>query len=183
MLHRALLLAGVALLPLFATATPLVVDPASVKIEVTVKATMHGFTGKLDTAGVTLEGDAATGAITTATVRFAWADLKTGDKARDKEMLVWATGKSPEGVFTLTKLTPTAEADTFTVAGSLALNGQTQDLSFPVKIARTAAGWTIAGETKIDHRDWGLPKIRKFGLLTVDPIVTITFALATKPAA
>mgnify|MGYP001454578624 CR=1 FL=1 len=183
MLHRALLLAGVALLPLFATATPLVVDPASVKIEVTVKATMHGFTGKLDTATVTLDGDAAAGTVATATVRFAWADLKTGDTARDKEMLAWATAQSPEGVFTLAKLTPAPTADTFTATGALALNGQTRDLSFPVKIAKTATGWTITGETQIDHRNWGLPKIRKFGLLTVDPIVTITFALATKPAA
>lgn len=183
MLHRALLLAGVALLPLFATATPLVVDPASVKIEVVVKATMHGFTGKLGAATIALDGDAAPGTVTAATVRFAWADLKTGDAARDKEMLAWATAQSPEGVFTLAKLAPAPTVDTFTATGSLTLNGQPRDISFPVKIAKTAAGWTIAGETQIDHRDWGLPKIRKFGLLTVDPVVTISFSLAAKPAA
>ena len=183
MLPRRSLLALLALVPTFLVATPLTVDPATVKIEVEARATMHGFTGKLDTATVALEGDPASGAITAATVRFAWADLKTGDKARDKEMLAWAAGKNPDGVFKLATLAPTAGTDTFTASGSLALNGQTRDLSFPVKVARTAAGWTIAGETKIDHRDWGLPKIRKFGLLTVDPIVVIRFSLNAKAGA
>lgn len=183
MMRRFLLLVCAALLPPLAAAAPLAVDPASVKIEVVVKATMHGFTGKLDAATVALDGDAAAGTVAAATVRFAWADLKTGDPARDKEMLAWATAQSPEGVFTLAKLTPAPTADTFTATGSLALNGQPRDISFPVKIAKGAAGWTISGTTQIDHRDWGLPKIRKFGLLTVDPVVTITFTLVAKPAA
>ena len=181
MFHRYLLLVCAALLPAFLAAAPLAVDPASVKIEVDVHATMHGFTGKLDTATVTLDGDAA--AIAAATVRFVWTDLKTGDTSRDKEMVAWATAKSPEGVFTLAKLEPAAAADSFTATGTLALNGQPREISFPVKIVKTATGWTVAGETKIDHRDWGLPKIRKFGMLTVDPVVTIRFSLAAKPAA
>ncbi len=180
---RRLLLVLLALVPAFVFAASLAVDPASVKIAIEAHATMHGFTGKLDTATVALDGDAATGVISAATVRFAWADLKTGDTSRDKEMLAWATGTSPEGVFTLSKLTPTSSAETFTAAGTLALNGQSKDVSFPVKIAHSAAGWTVAGETKIDHRDWGLPKIRKFGMLTVDPIVLIRFSLAAKPGA
>lgn len=183
MIHRLLTFACAALLPVFATAAPLTVDPASVKIEVVAKATMHGFTGKLATATISLDGEAAAGAITAATVRFAWSNLKTGDTSRDKEMLAWATAKSPEGVFTLAKLAPGATADTFTATGSLALNGQAKEISFPVKIAKTAAGWAVSGETTIDHRDWGLPKIRKFGMLTVDPVVTITFSLVAKPAA
>lgn len=182
MIHRLFLIACVALLPFAAAAAPLAVDPASVKIEVAAKATMHGFTGKLDTATVTLEGDDAAGTISAATVRFAWADLKTGDTSRDKEMLAWATAKSPEGVFLLIRLTPSS-VTTFTATGSLALNGQTREISFPVTIAKTPAGWAVSGETTIDHRDWGLPKIRKFGMLTVDPVVTIRFSLTAKPAA
>lgn len=180
MISRLLSIACLALLPVFAAAGPLVVDPASVKIEITVRATMHGFTGKLDTTTVTLDGDAAS--IAAATVRFAWADLKTGDTARDKEMLAWATAQSPEGVFLLGKLTPASAAGTFTASGSLALNGQTHEISFPATIAKTAAGWAVSGTATIDHRNWGLPKIRKFGMLTVNPVVTITFALAAKPA-
>ncbi len=183
MLHRRSLLALLALLPVFAFSAPLAVDPASVKISVGVHATMHGFTGRLGTAAVALDGDAATGAIAAATVRFAWSDLKTGDTARDREMVAWATGKSTEGVFTLAKLAPTSDAAVFTAAGTLALNGQTRDVAFPVKITRTASGWDISGETTIDHRDWGLPKIRKFGMLTVDPVVTISFSLSAKPGA
>jgi polyisoprenoid-binding protein YceI len=182
MIHRLLLIACLALIPFGAAATPLAVDPASVKIEVAAKATMHDFTGKLATASVTLDGDAAAGTISAATVRFAWTDLKTGDTSRDKEMLAWATAKSPEGVFLLIRLTPTTPT-TFTATGSLALNGQTREISFPVTIAKSPAGWAVSGETTFDHRDWGLPKIRKFGMLTVNPVVTIRFSLTAKPEA
>ncbi len=183
MLPRRSFLALLALLAPLAFAAPLTVDPASVKIEVDVHATLHGFTGQLAATTVTLDGDPATGAIATASVRFAWMDLKTGDTARDKEMVAWATAHNAAGVFTLAKLSPTSGPETFTATGTLALNGQTRDVTFPVKITHTAAGWTIAGETKIDHRDWGLPKIRKFGMLTVDPIVLIRFSLAAQPRA
>lgn len=172
-LSLALLLAW----PFVGSAAPLAVDPAAVKIEVEARATMHGFTGKLDRADVSLEGDPAAGTISTAEVRFAWADLKTGDKGRDQELMAWATANSPDGVFLLATLRPSGQADTFTATGSLSLNGQSHDVTFPVKVVRTAAGWDVSGSTKIDHRDWGLPKIRKFGLLTVDPAVTIRFAL------
>ena len=182
MIDRFLLLACAVLFPVFAAAAPFTVDPASIKIEVAARATMHGFTGKLDSALVTLDADAATGTISAATVRFAWADLKTGDTARDKEMLAWATAKSPEGVFLLVKLAPGTAADTFTATGTLTLNGPSREISFPATIAKTAAGWAVSGTATIDHRNWGLPKIRKFGMLTVNPVVTITFALTAKPA-
>ncbi|MFT3830545.1 MAG: YceI family protein [Opitutaceae bacterium] len=183
MRHRRLLALLLAAMPALGLAAPLQVNPSTVKLTVDARATMHSFTGAVANPAVSIEGDAASGTITAATVRFAWADLKTGDKARDRDLLEWATAKSAEGVFTLVKLTPGASADAFTAAGTLALNGQTRELSFPVKIVRTTAGWDISGEAKIDHRDWGLPKIRKFGMLTVDPVVTIRFALAAAPGA
>lgn len=183
MRHHRLLALLLAALPALGLAAPLKVDPSAVKLTVDAHATMHSFTGTVAHPAVTVEADPAAGAITAATVRFAWADLKTGDKARDKEMLEWATAKSAEGVFILVKLAPGGSADAFTATGTLALNGQTRELSFPVKIVRTAAGWDISGEAKIDHRDWGLPKIRKFGMLTVDPVVTIRFALSASPGA
>lgn len=183
MLPRRSLLALFALLPVLACAAPLAVDPASVAITVGARATMHGFTGRLATAAIALEGDVTSGAITSASVRFRWSDLKTGDAARDKEMVAWATAKSAEGTFLLVSLAPTPVATTFTATGSLALNGQTRDVSFPVTIVRTPAGWDVTGETTIDHRDWGLPKIRKFGMLTVDPNVSIRFHLSATPGA
>jgi polyisoprenoid-binding protein YceI len=178
-----LLLVALAALPVFSVAAPLQVNPSAVTLTVDVHATMHSFTGNAGNPIVALDGDAATGRISAGTVRFAWADLKTGDKSRDKEMAAWATTKSPEGVFTLVTLAPGASADAFTATGTLALNGQTREISFPVKIVRTSIGWDISGETTIDHRDWGLPKIRKFGFLTVDPTVTIRFALSASAGA
>lgn len=175
---HSLFLALFALLPALLPAAPLNVVADSVKIEVVVRATMHGFTGKLDHAAVALASEPGSGAILSATVGFAWADLKTGDTARDKEMVAWATAHAPAGSFSLTTLTPAAAPDSYTAAGSLTLNGQTKAITFPAKIVRTATGWTISGLVAIDHRDWGLPKIRKFGFLTVDPNVTIRFSLA-----
>ncbi len=166
-----------ALLPALAFSAPLAVDPASVKITVDAHATMHAFTGTLEKAAVSLDADPESGTITTATVRFAWADLKTGDKGRDKEMIHWATATSPEGVFLLLRLAPGETPESYTATGSLALNGRTKEITFPVKIVRDARGWAVSGATTIDHRDWGLPKIRKFGMLTVDPVVTIRFSL------
>ncbi len=182
MLLRRLSLALLLALPVFAFAAPLSVDPASVRIEVEARATMHGFTGRLAKADVALETTPAGDALAAASVRFAWSDLKTGDKARDREMLAWATARSPDGAFLLLELEPTSGPDTYTASGSLSLNGETRDIAFPVKIARDAAGWSLSGETRIDHRDWGLPKIRKFGFLTVDPVVAIRFSLTASTA-
>lgn len=182
MLLRRLSLALLFALPIFGSAAPLTVNPDSVKIEVDARATMHGFTGRLDKADVALETTPAGDAIASASVRFAWADLKTGDKGRDKEMLAWATAKSPDGAFLLLKLAPTSAANTYTASGSLSLNGESREISFPITIVHGATGWSVSGETKIDHRDWGLPKIRKFGMLTVDPVVTIRFSLTAATA-
>ena len=178
MLPRRLLPVLLALLPAAAPAAPLVVDPAATKLAVEVRATMHSFTGVVGHPAIALEGDDATGAITGATVRFAWSDLKTGDTARDRELVAWASAKEPAGAFTLTTLSPTPHADTFTATGTLTLNGVSREIRFPAQIARTPHGWTISGAVALDHRDWGLPKIRKFGLLTVDPTVTIRFTLS-----
>jgi len=179
-MRHLLLVFGAALAAPFASAVPLTVDPASIKIEVVVHATMHGFTGKLDKAVVHLDGDPAAGTLTQADVSFAWADLKTGDTGRDKEMLTWAgAAKNAAGRFVLKTLASDAKG-ILTATGALELAAQTHEISFPVTVAKTAAGWSVSGEAKFDHRDWGLPKIRKFGMLTVDPVVTVRFALAAK---
>lgn len=160
-----------------ATAAPLAVVPGSASVEVAVRATGDSFTAKLAKSEIALAGDPATGAIATADVRFNWADLKTGKDARDKEMLKWAgADKNPAGHFALSKLAAAADG-ALTATGTLELAGQSHELSFPVKVARTDADWTVSGETPLDHRLWGLPKIRKFAVLTVDPVVTVRFAL------
>jgi len=182
-MKRLLCLFGLALLgaPLL-PAVPFAVDPAALKIEVVIHSTMHTFTAKLDPATVVLDGDPAAGTFAQADVRFAWADLKTGDTARDKEMLTWAgAAKNPGGHFVLKTLAADSKG-VLTAGGSLELAAQTHDISFPVTVAKAATGWSVSGETKIDHRDWGLPKIRKFGMLTVDPVVTVRFTFVAKPA-
>lgn len=178
MLPRRLLPVLLALLPAAAFAAPLVVDASATKLSVEVHATMHSFTGVVGHPAIALEGDTATGAITAATVRFAWSDLKTGDTARDREMVAWASPKDPAGTFTLGSLASAAQSDSFNATGLLTLNGQSREIRFPVQIVRTAPGWVVSGEVAIDHREWGLPKIRKFGVLTVDPTVTIRFTLS-----
>ena len=62
-------------------------------------------------------------------------------------------------------------------------DGKEKAVDFPVTIVPSAAQWSLDGEAVIDTRDFGLPIIRMFGLLTVDPQVKVRFHLQAKPAA
>ena len=50
-------------------------------------------------------------------------------------------------------------------------------------IVPSATAWSLDGEAVLDTRDFGLPIIRMFGLLTVDPQVKVRFHLQAKPSA
>lgn len=152
-------------------------------LEVDIHATGHSFTAKLEHFDATLEGDAAAHRVDRATVRFRWAELKTGKDARDKEMMKWAGAEqNPEGRFVLEKLTPQGDGGALQATGTLELAGQSHPISFPVKIETAADSWKISGEATLDHRDWGLKKIRKLGVMSVDPIVKVHFTVPLRGA-
>lgn len=161
---------------------PLVIDLAQSRVEVVVKATIDSFTGKLSTYKADIIVD--DGHVTAATFRFRFADVCTGKDGRDEVMRAWQeTPRHPEGVFTLRSLAATATEEKLLVRGELTLHGVTREIEFPASITTDRVLYAIDGQAPLDTRDFGLPVIRKFGLLKVNPVVTVCFHLQGAVAA
>ena len=161
-----------------AAEAPLTIDLAASRVDIAVKATVDSFVGKLSDYVATITVDPETGAVITSKVNFHFSDVKTGNEKRDREMNEWQqTDKFPEGNFSLDSLT-SASPGKFAVRGRLTLHGSTHELSFPAAIARDGANVTVDGEAVVDTRVFGLPVIRKFAVLKVDPLVVVRFHLA-----
>lgn len=173
--------AGLAIVsPLARAAAPvrLILDPASSHIDVQVKVTIDSFTAHLATYQASVAVDPASHAVTAASLSFNWADLRTGNPDRDVQMNQWQDSATyPTGRFTVTSVTPTGNAGVAQVKGTLELHGRTRPLAFPVTLRQHGAIETVDGATPVDYRDFGLPIIRKFGLLKVHPVVRVVFHL------
>jgi polyisoprenoid-binding protein YceI len=173
-LSAVLLLASA--MTLTAAERPLVLEPEQSRIEIAVKATVDSFVGRL----VAYDPEivvADDGTISRARVAFHFRDVQTGKESRDKAMHKWQeTNAHPDGLFVLTSLDPGVGA-TATARGRLSLHGMTRDLEFPISINRDGARLAIDGEAAIDTREFGLPAIRVFALLRVNPVVHVRFHL------
>ncbi|MFA6961186.1 MAG: YceI family protein [Opitutaceae bacterium] len=172
---RGLFLTG--LLPVVLAAAPasLVIDSAQSRVEVVVEATVDSFTGKLNAYKADITVDE--GRITAATFNFRFADVHTGKDGRDESMHEWQdTPKHPNGTFTLHSLDPIS-GDRFTAHGTLVFHDITREIAFPVVVMTDRKIYSIDGTAPFDTRDFGLPVIHKFGLLRVDPVVTVRFHL------
>ncbi|HEY8991008.1 MAG TPA: YceI family protein [Luteolibacter sp.] len=171
------------LLPVFAAAVPvpLIVDPAQSRVEIVVKATVDSFTGTLDAYKADISVDA--GRVVAGTFGFRFDQVHTGKDGRDAAMHEWQeTPKHPDGLFTLTSIETAADGH-LTAKGSLAFHGVTKDMAFPVSVTTDRKLYSIDGEASLDTREFGLPIIRKFALLKVDPIVKVRFHLQGSVAA
>jgi polyisoprenoid-binding protein YceI len=165
------------LLPGRAAECTLAVDKAHSRVEVAVKATVDSFTATLSDFDATLAVDPAAGRITSAVFTFRFADLFTGKKDRDHEMLVWEDAEHfPDGRFELTALDP-VPAGGYVARGRLRLHGVDRLLEFPVSVTGDGRTYAIDGNVKLDTRDFGLEVIRKLLLLKVDPQVQVRFHL------
>ena len=167
--------------PLGAAEHPLALDPAHSRIDVAVKASFHSFNAHLGVYSTALAVDDA-GRISTARVDFNFRDLATGKPARDQAMHEWQqTDRFPDGSFVLSALEPRGPG-AFNAVGKLILHGTTRELSFPVSVSHDGAVYAIDGDAPIDTREHGLPIIRMFGMLKVEPVVHVRFHLqARKP--
>lgn len=155
----------------------LTIDQGNSRIEIAVKSTVDSFVGKLVAYTPTLTLDSVAGKVTAAKIAFHFNDVKTGDEKRDHEMHIWQqTEKFPDGDFTLGTLEPSTDGK-LVAHGTLTFHGAAHALEIPVKVARTESSVTVDGEAMVDTRLCGLPVIRKFGLLKVDPIVGVRFHL------
>lgn len=152
------------------------IDPLQSRVDIAVHATMDSFTGHLQHCDpvITLGDD---GAITAVRVPFHFRDVATGKPKRDAAMHEWQkTEQFPDGEFVLASLTPLHPGQ-FTAQGRLTFHGVTRDLAFPVAVTTDQALYAIDGEAVLDTREFGLPVIRVFGLLKVDPLVKVSFHL------
>ena len=168
-------LATLFLLPLALSAADrsLKADPARSFVEVDVKSTVDNFTAHLDAYALRATVDDK-GRVKTATLTFKFDDLKTGKPDRDKKMLEWLGGDEPAGKFELgiLALAPDGQGQ---ANGNLTFHGATGLVEFPVNVSKAGESYVIKGEATIDYRNWKLKVIRSFGVLKVDPFVTIRF--------
>jgi polyisoprenoid-binding protein YceI len=155
----------------------LVIDPALSRVEIQVKATVDSFVGRLAAYDARLTFDDAARRVTAAVFRFKFSDVKTGKADRDAQMNEWQqTVQHPEAVYTLTSLAAGVDGR-LTATGTFRLHGVERTLVFPVAVTEDNSVVAIDGEVKLDTREFGLPVIRKFAVLKVDPLVTVRFHL------
>lgn len=165
----------------FAEPVPLSIDAAQSRVEIVVKATVDSFTGKLDAYKAAISVD--DGRVVSARLDFRFSDVRTGKPARDEAMHEWQeTARHPDASFVLAALKPAAEGR-LTATGALTLHGVTKEISFPVSVIRDGDRYAFDGEATLDTRDHGLPVIRKFLMLKVDPSVVVRFHLQGSPKA
>lgn len=156
---------------------PLAIDPAQSSVEVVVRATVDSFTGKLDAYVADISVEPASHQIVSAAFAFKFADVHTGKADRDQAMLDWEeVATHPDANFQLLRLVP-SPAGSLLATGRLTLHGVTRELTFPVSVTHEGERYGIDGAVTLDTRLFGLPLIRKFMVLKVDPEVLVRFHL------
>lgn len=165
-----------------AAEAPLTIDAAQSRVEIGVKATVDSFTGKLERYDAVIVVDPASAEVRSARFAFRFEDVKTGKADRDEEMHKWQdTPHNPDGVFTLVSFAR-GEDGGRVATGTLVFHGRSREITFPVSITHDGGLYAIDGEATLDTRDFGLPVIKKFLLLKVDPAVKVRFHLQGRAA-
>lgn len=150
------------------------VDHAASKVEFSSRATMHGFTGSIESWELDLR--ITDGAELPDVVVFTGngASMTTAHGKRDAEMHHWMEhDKFPDVQFTLLRFSGTPEARV--AEGELTLHGVSLSVAIPVTLERHGNSLTVSGGTVLDTTRFGLPQFRKFGVLTVAPEVKVSF--------
>lgn len=175
-MNVARLLATLLLLPaaVFAADRVVKVDKSRSFIEADVDATKN-FTTRLEQYDLAITTDGA-GKIKSSILTFKFTNLKSGDAARDADMIKWLGGGEPEARFEsgVIALAPDGQGQ---ATGRLTFHGATQLIEFPINVTKEGEVYTLVGEETINYKDWGLKVIRKALILTVNPEVKIRFKL------
>ncbi len=165
-----------------ANAAPLVLDRAKSHVDIAVEATVDSFVAHLEDFQVAITLDPGSGRVEAAAFRANLSAVKTGRADRDHDMSVWLqTSEFPQVAFELETL-ERGPNGAFTARGQVQLHGERHEVSFPVRITADQGLTTIDGVAALDTREFGLPIIRKFWILTVDPVVHVRFHLQGAPA-
>jgi polyisoprenoid-binding protein YceI len=84
-------------------------------------------------------------------------------------------------IFALTALEPLIGGKSI-ARGQLRFHGVERTVSFPISIETNKQTIVMDGDVTIDTRDYGLPVIKKYFILMVDPILNLHFHLQGKLA-
>ena len=153
------------------------VNTADSVIDVAVSATGDHFVAKLAGFESHISVGDSNHLPTAASIRWDFADLKTGKKGCDKEMLHWLNhAETPKGQFVMSKCE--VKDGMVHVSGKLTLHDVVREISIPMSMLREGNRVAFEGSVKLDHRDFGLPKIVKFVVLKVEPVLNVHFKLA-----
>lgn len=156
---------------------PLSVDPAQSRIDVAVHATVDSFVGTLSHYKAAIAINPADGRIGSASLSFAFSDLKTGKSDRDAKMLSWEQGaRYPDASFVLGSLSQTS-GDEYRAIGTFTMHGVSRQITFPVSVTTDHKTYAVDGTVRLDTREYGLPIIRVALFLKVDPVVVVHFHL------
>lgn len=156
---------------------PLELDAARSSVGVAVKATFDSFEGRVDRYETEILVDPERRSVERAQFSFDFADLRTGRPRRDRDLLEWSDNRRhPVVRFRLERLERSDGAPTL-ARGQLEIHGVRHEVAFPVSFLVDGPLCSIDGVVQLDYRDFGLPLIRKFLLLTVDPLLQVRFHL------
>ena len=156
---------------------PLVdIDTDASRIGIAVRLSMGSFKGVLEKYDARIQIAAGDQSISSAEFDFDFADLKTGNKRRDKDMLEWMDYENhPKGSFHLEEVA--AQGEQLEARGTVTIHGVSKSIAFPVTIAVEGEHATAEGSVKLNFLDFDLKPIRKMLIITVKPEVTIDFHL------
>jgi len=163
---------------LFAGETPLAIDTSHSHIEAIITSAMENFTANLTAYDTIISVDPVEKRVGSAVLKFRFADIKTGNEKRDSTMRAWQqTDQFPECVYVLDALLP-AGGGSFKARGKFILHGITKDLTIPVTISfANTDTCMIDGDVALDTTAFGLPPIRQYVLLKVNPTLQVKFHL------
>lgn len=146
-------------------------------VEVQVHATLDTFVVRLEQFRADIAINRAARLVEGVEVNFLMTDLRTGRALRDQHMLEWEEhDRFPSVAFRLTGQVASA-AGPRPVRGVVTLHGVEHEVAFNVTFLMQDSVCSIDGEAEIDYRDYGLPLIRKYWVLRVDPVLRVRFHL------
>jgi polyisoprenoid-binding protein YceI len=152
------------------------IDPDASRIEIAVRLSMGSFKGVLKKYDARIQIAAGDKSTRAAELDFDFADLKTGNKRRDKDMLKWMDYENhPKGSFRLEELA--AQGEQLEARGTVTIHGVSKPIAFPVTIAVEGKHVTAEGSAKLNFLDFDLKPIRKMLFITVKPEMIIDFHL------
>ena len=145
------------------------------RITIKVSPNVDKFTASVSNFKLQLSADGTEDRVNSVRLSFRFDAIRTGKPDRDKAMNEWENATVfPNVEYALTKLAH-RDGTAYTAEGLVTLHGVQKLVSFPVTIAMNGPTMIVDGESTIDTREFGLPVIRKFMVLTVDPHLTVIF--------